>query len=351
MTFVLIALIALIFSKATYAPKNGFNKDYISKDSTTAINGIFVILVFLRHFVQYFEFNAVSDASFIEVDKFLNQLIVVPFLFFSGYGTMLSIAKKGTSYVKNLLKGRFLRILLHFDICVLLYLILNLIIGKKFPLKQTLLAFTTWTSLGNSNWYITAVLALYLIAIVSFLLIRKHHLPALVLFTALTIGFVYFNMKVGRPNYCYNTIITFPLGMWFAYFKPTIDELVMKNNLCYSLCLAAVSLCFTISFIYRFSGVEAYSIWSGAFAILLVLLAMKIKISNPLLIFFGEHVFSIYILQRLPMIAFYYLDLNVKPILVFIASFAITLFMALIFDESMKKLDGVLFDRKKLQTK
>lgn len=349
MTFVIIVLLILIFSKAVYAERNGFNKDYISKASTTAVNGVFVVLVFLRHFAQYTNVDSAFDAGFTEVNQFLNQLIVVPFLFFSGYGTMLSIMKKGTPYVKNLFKGRFLRILMHFDICVLLFLILDLILGKKYPIKQILLAFTTWTSIGNSNWYITAVLAFYLIAIVSFLLIRKHHLPALVLFTVLTVAFVYFNIKVDRPDYCYNTMITFPLGMWFAYFKPTIDKLVMKNNICYTFFLAAASLCFILSFAHRFKGVEPYSIWASSFAILIVLLAMKIKIANPVLTFFGEHVFSIYILQRLPMMVLAHFGFNAKPIVFFIASFAITLFMALVFDSVMKKIDGVLFDRKKLK--
>ncbi|MDE5984944.1 MAG: acyltransferase family protein [Eubacterium sp.] len=351
MTFVLIVLFVLILSKATYAEKNGFNKDYISKDSTTAINGIFVILVFLRHFAQYFSLDSASDAAFIEVNNFLNQLIVVPFLFFSGYGTMLSIMKKGTPYVKNLFKGRFLKILFHFDICVLLFLILDILLGKEYSLKQTSLAFTTWTSIGNSNWYITAVLSFYLIAIVSFLLIRKHHFPALLLFTALTIGLVYFNIKVGRDAYFYNTMITFPLGMWYAYFKPTIDKLVMKNNINYTFCLAAASFCFLIAFKYRFEGVEFFAIWSGAFAIIITLLSMKIKVNNPILIFFGEHVFSIYILQRLPMMVLRQLNINTNSFVLFFVLFAITLFIALIFDTLMKKFDGVLFDRKKLESK
>lgn len=351
MTFVLIILFILILSKATYAEKNEFNKDYISKDSTTAINGIFVIFVFLRHFAQYFNLDAASDAAFIEVNNFLNQLIVVPFLFFSGYGTMLSIMKKGAPYVKNLFKGRFLKILFHFDICVLMFFILDMILGKEYPLKQTLLAFTTWTSIGNSNWYITAVLSFYLITIVSFLLIRKHHLPALILFTALTIALVYFNMKVGRDAYFYNTMITFPLGMWFAYFKPFIDKLVMKNNINYTFCLAAVTICFLISFKYRFEGVEFFAIWSSAFAIIIVLLAMKIKVNNPVLVFFGEHVFSIYILQRLPMMVLRHFNINANSFVLFFVSFAITLFIALIFDALMKKLDSVLFDNKRLKAK
>lgn len=349
MTFVLIILIVLIFSKAEYAEKGSFNKDYLSIGSTTAVNGVFVILVFLRHFAQYFNLDSACDAAFAEIDNLLSQLIVVPFLFFSGYGTMLSIMKKGTPYVKNLFKGRFLKILFHFDLCVLLYLIVDLIIGNTFPLKHTLLAFTTWTGIGNSNWYITAMLGFYLIAILSFLLIRKHHLPALVLFTVLTVALVYFNIRVGRPNYCYNTMITFPLGMWFAYFKPSIDKLVMKNNICYAFCLAAFSLCFMVSFVYRFTGVEFYSIWSSAFAILVVLLAMKVKINNPILTFFGEHVFSIYILQRIPMLLFEHFEVNAKPIILFIASFAITLLMALVFDALMEKVDAVLFDNKKLK--
>lgn len=87
--------------------------------------------------------------------------------------------EKGTPYVKGIFRRRFLSLFAHFDIAVLLFLLMNLALGIKTKTRTTLLAFTTWESIGNSNWYITAVLCLYLIFIVSFLIFRKHHIPGL----------------------------------------------------------------------------------------------------------------------------------------------------------------------------
>lgn len=349
MSFIIVALLIMIFSKASYAKADAFNSDYLSLESTTAINGVFVILVFLRHFGQYCDLESAADAAFVKMDLYLGQLIVVPFLFFSGYGIMLSIMKKGTPYVKRIFKDRFLKILLHFDICVFFYMIIALAFKADCDWKEYLLAFTSWTSIGNSNWYITATLALYIITTVSFLIIRKKHFIAMILFTGLTGVFIFFNIKVGRPSYTYNTVMVFPLGMFYAYFKPNIDKLVMKNNIVYTLALSAVSLCYLFSGMHSQERAVWYSLWSASFILLIVIISMKIKINNPMLMFFGKHVFSIYILQRIPMRLLYQFDFNSSPINMFIVSFAVTLFIALAFDAAMKKLDSRLFDRKKLK--
>lgn len=347
MTVVLIALIAMIFAGARYAQNGSFHKDYLSKESTCAVNGIFVFLVFLRHFKQYVELNDTTDLLFSRFDGYLNQLIVVSFLFFSGYGMMCSISKKGEAYTKSLFKNHFLKLLLHFDICVALFVLTNFAVGSQFSLKDTLLAFTSWTSIGNSNWYITAVLAMYLVIIVSFLLFGKSKPVALVCVTVLTMAFVYLNIRLDRPMFTYDTVIVFPLGMWYAYFKPTIDKIVMKNNIAYYSCAAIAISVFVLVFSYRFRGVEQYAIWACAFAAILVLAMMKIKITNPFFNFLGSHVFSIYILQRIPMIIMRKTGLNSHPFNMFIMSFAITVAMALIFDFLMGKLDALLFERKK----
>ena len=56
------------------------------------------------------------------------------------------------------------------DIAVLLYLIVNSVFGKTFPVKQVLLALAAYSSVGNSDWYIFAVLGLYLIVFAAFML-------------------------------------------------------------------------------------------------------------------------------------------------------------------------------------
>lgn len=351
MIYILIVLFLLIFVGADFAESGSFHADYCSKNATTAINGIFVVLVFLRHFSQYVEFTAAADLPWAELDAYLGQLIVVSFLFYSGYGILCSVEQKGTPYVKKMFTGRFLRVLLHFDICVLLFAVTDLVLGKALTVKDVLLALTSWGSIGNSNWYITAILVLYLFTIFSFLCFRKHPIPALVLITLLTLLFVYVNIKLKRPAYTYNTVIVYPLGMWFAYLQPYMDRLLQKNSIFYSIVIFICTFAFVWAFQNRTHGIAFYTIWVCAFTGLIVLFSMKIKVTNPVLLFFGRHVFSIYILQRIPMMIFDACGFGKKPIQLFLVSFAATIVLALLFDMLMEKLDAVLFRQRKVSEK
>ena len=179
MVYILIAVLFVFFCGAKFVKSDEFNSDYMSKDTTGAINGIFVLLVFMCHISGYMQLGSPSDKIWLDLKSWLGQLVVVTFLFYSGYGMMCSIIKKGTPYVKGIFRRRFLSLFAHFDIAVFLFLLMNLALGIKTKTKTVLLAFTTWESIGNSNWYITAVLCLYLILIVSFLIFRKHRLRGL----------------------------------------------------------------------------------------------------------------------------------------------------------------------------
>lgn len=82
----------------------GFNADYLSRDTTLAIKGFFVILVFCRHFKQYVTLgDNLLDKMFIKADSLLGQLIVVMFLFYSGYGIFVQIKKSSGGGVYKLI--------------------------------------------------------------------------------------------------------------------------------------------------------------------------------------------------------------------------------------------------------
>ena len=80
--------------------------------------------------------------------------------------------------------------------------------------------------------------------------------------------------------------------------------------------------------------------------LIVVLASMKIKIGNPALSMLGKHVFSVYILQRIPMTIFKRLGLVNNNLNYFILCFAVTLLMAIVFDALMKKLDAKVFTPK-----
>ena len=158
------AVVLLVGAKPCFKK---LNKDYISREQTQCINGFFVLIVFLRHIKGYIELGA-FDRVFSKVDSWTGQLIVVPFLFFSGYGIMLSISKKGKPYVNSVMTKRFVKVWAHFALAVCLFVVVNLVLGKHHTPKKIILSLIGWDGIGNSNWYIFDTLVLYTLTFISF---------------------------------------------------------------------------------------------------------------------------------------------------------------------------------------
>lgn len=109
MVFVLLVLMLIIFNRLEFAEEGKFfQNEYLDRNTTTAINGIFVVLVIFSHYAQYANFEGVYDEPYLMLREHLNQMIVATFLFYSGYGMMESFKRKGTHYLK-----KFPRNLLH----------------------------------------------------------------------------------------------------------------------------------------------------------------------------------------------------------------------------------------------
>lgn len=350
MVFFLLILLLLMFVEAKVAPEGAFETDYMSKDKTSAIKGIFVILIVFSHFSQYVTLGGSYDAPYLSLKAHLNQMVVAMFWFYSGYGIMESVTKKGFAYVKTIPTRRFLTVLLNFDLAILLFLIVGAFLGNTYSLSTILWSLIGWKSVGNSNWYIFATLVLYLLTFLSFLLLkwrqtRPAHYAAVMLLTVLTIVFVYVQMKMGRPGYCYNTLILFPLGCWYSLLRNKVETIIMRNDLVYALAGLLVLAAYAVSFRYRFSkGIEAYTVWAVAFTLLVVLITMKITFYNAFLTWFGNHVFSVYILQRIPMMILSHLGLAQNHKYVFlIVSFIGTIVLAMLFDWLTGKLHEKLY--------
>lgn len=347
MAVLLLFTFMIVFVGMKPAKNGEFYSTYISRSQSTAVNGLFTILVFLTHVSTYIKLGSAYDKPYTSFKAFMLQMVVVPFLFYSGYGIMESIKKKGISYVKQVPKNRFLKVLLHFDIAVLLFLILNTALGTTYPLSRVLHAFTGYTSIGNSNWYIFAVLGLYLIVFAAFMLARKNYVLGVILTTVLSIGFVYLQMRLKRPVYCYDTIILFPAGMIFSLLREKLDALLTRHEAIYYTVFGLAVVAAGYFYLNRHNGIEYYSVWGMLFMGVILLATMKIQIGNGILEFFGSHVFSIYILQRLPMIFLTKIGLAASHKYVFVVlSLFATIAMAVIFDLAMDKLDKILFTRK-----
>lgn len=340
----LLILIFIIARSASIAERGQFNKNYLSKDNCNNIKGIFVILIIFSHYVQYVKLGGIYDEAYLKLRGHLDQMVVAMFLFYSGYGMMKSIQKKGKAYINTIMSRRFLMVWCSFFCAVTVFLMVDILTGRQYPAAQVLMAYTGWTSIGNSNWYIFATLILYILMFVSFKIsgfIKKQKYADYLgcfLFTILTVGFVYAQMKLGREVYCYNTIMIFPLGCWYGMFQDKIEGILMKNDFFYAGCALILTAVYCVSFINRQKyGIEGYTVWAIAFTLVMLLITMKISISSNLISWFGDHVFSIYVLQRIPMMLLSDMGFAEHKYMFLCIAFVGTVFIAMVFDHVITK--------------
>ena len=204
----------------------------LSIQQCNAIKGISILLVFVRHATQYvnghgYGYSMLGDQWFLAINEAMGQLCVVMFLFYSGYGTELSILNKGENYAKRIPKRRCLTTLLNFDVAVIVFLVVSLLIGRTVTLSKFCLALTGWESIGNSNWYIFDIILCYFI---SFLATRiatsaPNRFLAILVLTLLLIGALY----VLKPFWWYDTLLAYPAGALVAWRKDWFFKLVRKR--------------------------------------------------------------------------------------------------------------------------
>lgn len=302
MNFYLLGIIisSLIGIKFYY---KDFNEDCLSRENTTCIKGVFILIVFYSHLCTYMVYQPSKDGLMMFVRNFLGQLMVTMFLFYSGYGVYESIQKKKDRYIHSIPKKRFLKTLINFDIAVLTFAIVNYVQDVHNGIDDILLALTGWGGIGNSNWYIFAILVLYVSTYFSFTLFEEDYKKALQLNWVLTI-IVMLGIAVykGEGNaYWYNTLICYPLGMTYSYYKDGINKLASKNNKNYTILVIIALLSFLVLRELDLSDVVIYSLYSVSFVSIVVLITMKVKLQSPILKWCGDHLFWLYILQRIPM--------------------------------------------------
>lgn len=291
----------------------GFRKeadgDYLSHRQGDAVKGIFILMVFFNHANYYIReaghaYTHWWDLLFLDVSGKFGQLIVVMFLFFSGYGVMSAIKNRGWDYVRAMPRRRILPVLLNFDVAVLCFAILQLALGQVFPLRQYLLSLVGWEQIGNSNWYIFVILLCYVATWLSASLFGYGRKTL-----ALTIGLLgilYAVLVTCKEPYWYNTVVAYPLGMAACLTKERLDGIGLKT---YWAALAVSVLCLALTYIRHQDPLGlVHSFRTVAFTAVMVLLLMKLKVGNPVLDWLGKHLFFLYIYQRIPMILVAHFD-------------------------------------------
>ncbi len=303
--------------------------EYLSIENTQAVKGIFILMVFFSHFNGYITLSGTLDNLYYQ--SLLGQAMVAMFLFYSGYGVMESIKRKGAPYVAQIPKKRILGTLFNFDCAVVLFVILALILGQKLTVKQVLLSLIGWDSVGNSNWYIFVILVLYALTYLVFTVLpRKSHYISVAVMGILSCVLIYLTAHNGiKPYFWYDTMLCYALGMGYSLIKQYVERFVNRNIVIWLLSLGVSTAAYLLL---RGHNPKLDVLANLAFSVAFVVFSMRVTLQNKVLKWCGEHLFEIYILQRIPMIVFKHIGLiDFNVYIGFVASLAVTVGLTLVF--------------------
>lgn len=307
--FLLLFFVVILWHSSIIT--HGYRENFISKNSTDSIKGIFIMVVFINHIKGYYEQAGADismwyDSLFFLPAKAFGQLMVVMFLFYSGYGVMEGIKNKGQAYFDMIPKKRVLGTLVNFDVAVIVFAIAMLLIGEHVSWMRFLLSLIGWDAVGNSNWYIFVILACYAFTFVG----QKVCAPKGTALTCILIVVFAFVLSLYKGTWWYNTMFAYGAGLIFSEHK---DDLILSMRNHYLMWIICIGACFILclsTYLYFYGpfkgemqrlGALVFDVMSVFFALLVVLCSMKVHIGNKILMWLGANLFPLYIYQRLPM--------------------------------------------------
>ena len=344
MLIVLLFLLILMFLAPPFSLPNRMDSgnmihsDYLSLASTEAIKGFFVVLVFCSHYLSYVELpNVFVNVAFVKIIKSIGQLMVAPFFFYSGYGLYVSVRDKGHAYIQSFFRKRFLPLWLYFAFCIVLYYILALMRGRSYSPWKMLLVFTGWIGIGNSNWFLFDTFIIYLLVIFCFSKLRILGTgKTIVLFAGSVCLFILF-LKIFKEPWWYNTLLCYPCGLVYGYYKKPIDRMLMSH---FWKIFSVILLSFYIAYRLQQEKPILYCLYSVIFVIIVAMGSTKIKCSSYVCSFLGRHVFGIYIIQKLFFIM--WSEFFQSPYILFVIAFISTVLTAVVLDHGFARLKALI---------
>ena len=266
----IIILIILLALTCVGLKRTDVQEECLKKEYTDAIKGMFIIIVFYSHLLPYLTNSGVSFSP---------------------------ILIKGDGYIRSIPCKRVLSTLVNYDIAVIVFLCMNLLLGIHYSAGKYALSLIAWDSVGQSNWYIFAIVCCYASTFISFTLFKKHlYAFASTVFLLLIYVVV---MHEFKETWWYNIILSYPAGMSVSLYKKPLFSILERY---YVISITALLLLFIPLFHYR-NYTPVYLAAAVIFAFLFFVVSYKVVINNRFLSWCGKNLFQLYVYQRIPMIA------------------------------------------------
>ena len=327
MCWLLIAILALcLFVGAKISKRKQWNEDVLSYEQTKSFLGFCALIIILHHCAlrtcaSWLAANRIVHG--LDAFVFLGYLCVAVFFFCSGYG-MYTGSRKKEGFFKGYYK-RILRIIIPAAVMWVTFFLIEK--GKGMTIQKPV-----WINTYEYIWYIPAIIYMYLFFYLSSHLIKNEKIGMVVQLAGALIYFIC--CKLFSPGtWWYNTPYLFFIGVFAAGHREKINTVLEKGYPFWLVLSFVVTMAGFIVSNYYYQVVTALgfsyqepahgifeltgqAISALSFVIFVVLVGMKIKIGNKLLMVLGSFTLEIYLVHPLfvQLFGFAFVQDTAKPL-------------------------------------
>ncbi len=343
--FSLVMLLPFLFIRN----KEKNSTSILDKSTTKSIEGLLAIYILFSHLRQYIPYDDFGSDCLNLILVHVGQICVAPFFFFSGFGIIESIKKKGEAYSRTILINRFLRVWCWFLVALIPYYLIDIIWKHEYTTVSYVLAPFGIKSIGNSNWFVVAILICYLSVGIAFELFRKKAFKAIAFTTAIILICVVIAIILKIPSYWYDTILCFPLGMLCSYTKKSIQSILSDNiyrvfGALFLIISIIVSYLFPVFITSR--GAIIHQVARCLLACLLIMVfSSRFYFKHSMFEFLGASSFAIFIFQRIPMIAFNVSEITKHKYVYWFMCIISAVLLGVLMQKVLRSLDYLFIDK------
>lgn len=310
------------------APKESIHEDFLSLQQSKILQGLAAVGIIFHHLSQYITNYGNEWHGPITIFSSMGILFTTIFFFCSGFGLMQSLKSK-PDYLKTFLRKRMSAVLIPFILSNAIYLVLvGMYFGSVNSVLESLACLFGFRLVNTNTWFLVEIMILYLAFYFTHRFIKKPG-KAMGAMSIIVVLMITVSLLLGHDpskdgglwfmgEWWYNTTIFFLAGLFMAKYYDKVLAFLKKHYkwlLPVSIVAFFVTfgleeiVCTTFGYYQEWEGHPGYgakaitllaqTIACATWLLMLLLISMKVRVKNILLVLLSKISLEIYIIHDL----------------------------------------------------
>ena len=315
----LLGAILILNTRRRTSEEASFFDRVVSKE----IQGFLALFIIFHQTVVtllHFEVDDLLMKEFVQF--FYYGILAVSFFFFSSGFGLVKRWMTDKNYTKGFMKRRIFMVLVPFFICNYIYLtdalLNNIRYSNHFSFVEVICAFFGLYLVNNQMWFAIEIMILYVAFRIVFAKVKNVR-TGIIIMTGIVLVLITIGLLSGHSSsvlmsfwfkgeWWYNTILMFPLGMFYAYKEERINAIIRKAFT--AILISSFSLAILMDYIHRglitssiyytdgqkghypildkLLGLSQETVYEIVFIVLILTLVSRFKLDNKVLRFLGK---------------------------------------------------------------